>query len=407
LGGVYQALGDPRQAEAMHRRALEVYRQLFGQNHTNVALALHNVGVALYGQGRLPEALSYLRDAVAMQRNLLGDDSLAVAASLNDLASVLRAQGEMAEAEAANRQAVLINWAARAPAQMAEAEDLNRQSLAIRRKLGDKEAPELITSLGNLALILHRRGKLDEAEVLFREALGNLRTLCGNDPSKEISTLGLILQHLAATLVERQKPADARPLAEEAVGLYRRHSDWPARDHQHALRVLGGVLAALNDSAGLDAVFEESLKVSRQPMDNEDPVAIGSVRTLARILRKAGKTVQAQTLFREAVQRYSRAGDLGDIGALGGAAWLLSTCPDPEVRDGGRAVEFAERAVKASNRKDANLLDTLAAAWATSGDFPKAVAAQKEALALLRDEATRAAFTERLKLYESSQPYVD
>ncbi len=406
LGGVYQALGDPTQAEAMHRRALALYRQLFGRNHTNVALALHHLGLALYGEGRLPEAQSCLREAVAMQRKLLGNDSLAVAAPLNDLASVLRSQGELAEAENVDRQAVLISGS-RGRSPIAEAEELNRQSLAIRRKLGDKEGPELITSLANLALVLQRRGKADEAEALFREALGHLRRLCGNDPAKEISTLGLVLQHLAATLVTRQAAAEGRPLAEEAVTLYRRHSDWPARDRQHAIRVLGGVLAALNDSAGLDAVYEEALAVSRQPMDNEDPQAISSVRTLARILRQAGKTAQAQTLFREAVQRYSRAADKGDVGALGGAAWLLATCPDPEVRDGPRAVEFAERAVRATALKDANLLDTLAAACATAGDFPKAVATQKEALALLRDEATKAAFSERLKLYESGQPCVD
>jgi hypothetical protein len=32
---------------------------------------------------------------------------------------------------------------------------------------------------------------------------------------------------------------------------------------------------------------------------------------------------------------------------------------------------------------------------------------QEEAVALLHDEATKAAFSERLKLYQSNQPYVD
>src|SRR5206468_1897111 len=124
-------------------------------------------------------------------------------------------------------------------------------------------------------------------------------------------------------------------------------------------------------------VYEEALAVSRQTMDNEDSQAMISLRSLARVLRKAGKITEARGLFREAVERYGRAGEHGDVGALGGAAWLLATCPDPEVRDGPRAIELAERAVEATHRNDANLLDTLAAAYAAAGDFVKAVAAQQ------------------------------
>ena len=51
------------------------------------------------------------------------------------------------------------------------------------------------------------------------------------------------------------------------------------------------------------------------------------------------------------------------------------------------------------------MLDTLAAAYAEASQFDQAVSTQKEAIALLQDEAQKKDFGTRLKLYESNSPY--
>jgi tetratricopeptide (TPR) repeat protein len=61
-------------------------------------------------------------------------------------------------------------------------------------------------------------------------------------------------------------------------------------------------------------------------------------------------------------------------------AWLLATYPDSKSRDGTEAVRLAERACDLTERRIPALLDTLAAACAEAGDFPRAVAAGEEAL---------------------------
>ncbi len=50
-------------------------------------------------------------------------------------------------------------------------------------------------------------------------------------------------------------------------------------------------------------------------------------------------------------------------------------------------------------------LDTLAAAYAEAGQFAKAVAAQKEAMALLQNQKSKDDFASHLKLYEANTPY--
>jgi hypothetical protein len=67
-------------------------------------------------------------------------------------------------------------------------------------------------------------------------------------------------------------------------------------------------------------------------------------------------------------------------------------------------VNFAQKAVAKTERKDPAILDTLAAAYAEAGDFPKAASTQREAIALCQEDKRKSDFTARLKLYESNTP---
>ena len=64
--------------------------------------------------------------------------------------------------------------------------------------------------------------------------------------------------------------------------------------------------------------------------------------------------------------------DPDDFTSVNNLAWLLCTSPVDSIRDGGRAVELAERAAKMTRHKWAFILSTLAAAYAEVGDFEKA-----------------------------------
>ena len=88
-------------------------------------------------------------------------------------------------------------------------------------------------------------------------------------------------------------------------------------------------------------------------------------------------------------------------------SWPLATDPDPLKRDGIKAVGLAERSVAETNRKNANYLDTLAAAYAETGQFEKAVHIQQEAITLAQSDEDKKAYAARLNLYENKSPYRD
>jgi tetratricopeptide (TPR) repeat protein len=59
-------------------------------------------------------------------------------------------------------------------------------------------------------------------------------------------------------------------------------------------------------------------------------------------------------------------------GILNNLAWVLSTSPDDELRDGKRAIELAQKACEETDYKAAHILSTLASAYAEIGDFETA-----------------------------------
>jgi tetratricopeptide (TPR) repeat protein len=87
--------------------------------------------------------------------------------------------------------------------------------------------------------------------------------------------------------------------------------------------------------------------------------------------------------------------------------WLLATCPKDEVRDGKKALELAKKACELDGWKDPWRLDTLAAAYAETGDFKEATKWVKEAVELGKDLPKERVeeLRERLKLYQDGKPY--
>jgi hypothetical protein len=86
-------------------------------------------------------------------------------------------------------------------------------------------------------------------------------------------------------------------------------------------------------------------------------------------------------------------------------AWIYASCPDARFRDGPRAVEAATRACELTNWKDAGALASLAAAFAESGNFAKAVKWQEKVVALTSDPRNAYVARERLTLFKSGKPY--
>jgi tetratricopeptide (TPR) repeat protein len=91
------------------------------------------------------------------------------------------------------------------------------------------------------------------------------------------------------------------------------------------------------------------------------------------------------------------------VRALGSLAWALATAPSPSPASADEAVHLAERAAILTDRRDATVLNVLAAAQAAAGRFDLALNSCAAALALEPEAPLAAAIRQRQALYERKQ----
>ena len=92
--------------------------------------------------------------------------------------------------------------------------------------------------------------------------------------------------------------------------------------------------------------------------------------------------------------------------AYNGVAWLRATCPDDAIRDAKEGLELALKCCELSEWKEPFGLDTLAAAYAESGDFDMAIKYQNQVIELNSADADFQQHAQkRLELYKDHKPY--
>jgi tetratricopeptide (TPR) repeat protein len=92
--------------------------------------------------------------------------------------------------------------------------------------------------------------------------------------------------------------------------------------------------------------------------------------------------------------------------AYNNLAWQFATSPVAAIRDGRKAVKYANQARELSQWHNVRQISTLAAAYAEAGDFDSAVKWENKILETPNLAPNEAAIAkERLALYQAHHPY--
>jgi tetratricopeptide (TPR) repeat protein len=180
---------------------------------------------------------------------------------------------------------------------------------------------------------------------------------------------------------QRARVAYAEALAnagrlEEAEAQYRAAVQLAPADAT-ALARLGGVLAARGKLDEAIEHFERAL--TSRPGDLDADRGLG--------LAYAARSQDALALPH--LER-ALAAQPGDVAVLGQFATILADSRDLSLRDGPRAVDLAERAVRLTSRHDPTSLEILSVALASVDRYADAAAAATEALAIARRRGNQA-----------------
>ena len=448
-----------KEAEQLYREALAMRRKLLGNEHPDVAFSLSGLGILLRNvPGRRAEAESCLREALSIRRKNLGNDHPEVAATLRNLGYLLkdgnparRAEGEvlLREALAIQRKvlgdhrdtAMTLHFLASMVKDPKEQEALHREALALRRKVLRPGHADVAISLDRLADLLAKQGRQAEAIALYREEAARLKATgegvdssgeaalrianqmiksgrllrqTGKRPAAEAAFRDALAlrrnvhgnQHpdvadslisLAMITIEQDRAAEAEALAREALAIVRKQPGG-GDNLRRALTQLGNALYFQGRLAEAEAHYREILATSASASTILDPMP-----RLCDALIRLGKRAEAEPLVQLLLREAAKGGNMA---VLNDIAWWLATALIQE-RGGATALRFAEQAVSTSGRTNAAYLETLAAAYAETGQFTNAVNAQKEAIALLKIKKQKEDYALRLNLYMSGVPYRD
>jgi tetratricopeptide (TPR) repeat protein len=267
--------------------------------------------------------------------------------------------------------------------------------------------PKLAPAYLNRGLAYQRKGDYDKAIANYNEVI-RLEPEYANAYHNRGNAFQL-KGDLTAALADYDKAIQLDPRVANAYGdrgnLYREKGKLSEaiRDYDEAIR-----LDAQNPNAyyARAYAYREKGDYDKAITDLDKAIQLNPTLGPAHYLRAL--IYEAKGEYEKAIAGYKQVIQLDAkyANAYNGLAWLLSTSPDDRVRDGKKAVEYANKACTLSEWKDPNMVDTLAAACAESGDYQQAIKWATQYLAtpnLIEKEIPGA--RSRLALYQAHKPY--
>ena len=316
LAEFYRAQGDYAKAQPLLLRALNVQENALGTEHPDVGTSLNNLAGLYYAQGNYAKAVSLLQRVLAIREKTLGPDHPDVAISLDNLAGLYQTQGNYAEAEPLHQRALSIFERALGPnhpnvatslntlaglyyeqGNYAAAESLYKRALAIREQNLGTNHPKVATSLNDLAGLYYIQGNYVEAEILYQRALAiNEKGLGPKHPDVATS-----LNNLAELYRTQGNYAKAEPLFQRALTIDEQALGLDHPKVATSLNNLALLYYAQGNYTEAEPLFQRALAIDEQALGPNHPkVAIG-LNNLAGLYQFQGSYAKAESLHLRAL----------------------------------------------------------------------------------------------------------
>jgi tetratricopeptide (TPR) repeat protein len=354
-----------------HQGAAEQYRTLLKRFPDKASWR-----VAL---GETLDTLDKPEKAIAeFERAVLLDSHAAATDALSRIGMIRLAQGDLAEAaESFNRALEMSPEMAAAHNSLGAVlfkQDKPQQAIE-RFERALKFDPTLIDAYHNLVIVYDKQQDIVRASDWGRKAIG-------------ANPQNLTSYRLLASLLERQgKPAESLDQYKLMV------KNNPGVVEAHAR--LGSRLAAARQWAQAAEQFRCVIQI--------DPDHVQARYNLAFFLSRLGRTAEAVQQHRQVLRR-----DRNLTLNIVALARILATDPDPKLRDGAEALELIEPLCNRPGKPVSGAMEVLAAAYAETGEFNKAVASIDKAilrLGVIGDAALMRELQAQRTLYKMGKPY--
>jgi len=257
--------GNYTEAIPLAEEALDLLRQVWGENHPKLGGYLHNLGELHRKQGDDDRAETYYQEALKLIENNWGRSHPETAKTLNSLALLYRSQGRYLDAEA-----------------------LYQETIAIYEQTIGTNDPLLGITLDNLANLYRTQGNYTEALALAERA----KTIFETRLAPDHPTLGTSLNNLSALYKAMGDYEKATPLLERSLQILETNL---GENHPQVAIVLSNVAALYDDQYQYEKaipLYQRSINILENSVGTNHPNFLISLNNLARLYHNAGSGVE-------------------------------------------------------------------------------------------------------------------
>ncbi len=285
---------DPKRAVESAEQAVHLVSSS-GSDVQTKAACLNTLGIAYYRAGQFPNATKALLEAAVLNR---GGRFYSEAMDFLFLCLSFHQQGEVLRGRYYRARTADILGQTLSEMNAASADDPELQSaLNETEKLLGPVKPSPAESLIRAAIAFRKRGKLQEAEMSYSEAIALQKDQHVDDDP----TVACWCCRLAEIFEGQQKWAQATTAYDEALGILTRLFGKETLEVADLLSQEGMALQKQGKRAEAEASEREALTIKRKQFGAEHTTIATTLVTLGQILQEECKLVEAEATYREAL----------------------------------------------------------------------------------------------------------
>jgi tetratricopeptide (TPR) repeat protein len=266
--------GRLTEVEPYYLEALAIRRDLFGQEHLDVAASFYNLAWLRFDQGKYAESETLYLKALDIRTSILGINNTTAADCLSGLGSVKSAQGKFAEAK-----------------------NYFHQSIDIQEKANYSNTSNMANGLGGLADVLCDQGRYQESEALLLRALEIKKTIYGVEHIEVAGTLS----QLGYLFFKKKDYAKAEHFTSSSIRILERvyGVNYPLLSAD--LDCLARICIYRKKFSEAEALLNRGLEIAVNSYGRENDRVSVVLNTLGRLYREKGELNKAEELYRQSL----------------------------------------------------------------------------------------------------------
>ena len=316
LASVYYRLAEYNKAKELHKNALMIRKKNFGEDHADVATSYSTLAPVYYSMGEYNQAKELHKKALMIRKKIFGEDHVTVATSYSSLAPVYYSMGEYIQAKELHEKALMIyktnfgedhahvatslNNLAVVNSTLGEynqAKELQEKALMIRKRIFGEDHVNVATSYNNLASVYNRLGEYNQARKLNEKALMISKKIFGEDHAFVVKTYN----NLASVYNSLGQYDQAKELLEKALDIRKKIFGEDQAYVATSYHKLASVYSSLGEDNEAKELHEKALMIRQKIFGEDHPYVATSYHKLASVHSSLGEYNQAKERHEKAI----------------------------------------------------------------------------------------------------------